>query len=50
MLQHFGRVIPLRRLGEPQDIANDVMFFAADQSAYLTGQILSVDGGMTMVD
>lgn len=50
MLQHFGRVIPLRRLGDPQDIANGVMFFAADQSAYLTGQILSVDGGMTMVD
>lgn len=50
MLAHFNRAIPLRRLGQPQDIANGVMFFAADQSAYLTGQILSVDGGMTMVD
>ncbi|KAF1032919.1 SDR family oxidoreductase [Burkholderia sp. Ac-20384] len=50
MLQHFNRAIPLRRLGQPQDIANGVMLFAADQSAYLTGQILSVDGGLTMVD
>lgn len=50
MLEHFNRAIPLRRLGQPQDIANGVMLFAADQSAYLTGQILSVDGGLTMVD
>lgn len=37
--------IALRRLGAPEDIANAVLFFASDQAAWVTGQILSVDGG-----
>lgn len=37
--------IPLRRLGEPSDIANAVMFLASPMAAWITGQTLSVDGG-----
>lgn len=39
------RSIPLRRLGEPSDIANAVMFLASPMAAWITGQTLSVDGG-----
>jgi 3-oxoacyl-[acyl-carrier protein] reductase len=37
--------IALRRLGTPDDIAAAVMFFASDQAGWITGQVLSVDGG-----
>ena len=40
--------IPAGRTGQPQDVANAVAFFAAEQSSYLTGQVLCVDGGMAM--
>ena len=40
--------IPLARLGEPSDIAKVVAFLASEDSAYMTGQTLSVDGGMVM--
>lgn len=40
--------IPLGRAATPEDIANVVLFLASEQSAYMTGQILSVDGGMAM--
>ncbi|TWW09409.1 hypothetical protein E3A20_14590, partial [Planctomyces bekefii] len=40
--------IPVRRLGRPEDIAGAVMFFAADESSYVTGQVLKVDGGLTL--
>lgn len=42
------RAIPLRRLAAPEDIANAVAFFASDEAAYITGQTLSVSGGLTM--
>lgn len=38
--------IPLKRGGSPEDIANACLFFASDMSAYVTGQVLNVDGGM----
>jgi 3-oxoacyl-[acyl-carrier protein] reductase len=38
--------IPLKRMGTPQDIANAALFFASDDSSYITGQVLPVDGGM----
>jgi acetoacetyl-CoA reductase/3-oxoacyl-[acyl-carrier protein] reductase len=40
--------IPLGRLGQPEEIARVVCFLAADQSAYITGQIWAVNGGMDM--
>lgn len=40
--------IPLERLGTPQDIAGVVTFLASDQAAYITGQVIVVDGGMVM--
>jgi 3-oxoacyl-[acyl-carrier protein] reductase len=41
-------VIPLRRRGRPEDIANAVLFFASDLSRQVTGQILGVDGGISI--
>ena len=41
-------MIPLKRLGEASDIAKAVLFFASDDSSYITGHILSVNGGMYM--
>ncbi len=40
--------IPLNRLGEPEDVANVVLFLASGLSEYMTGQVVSVDGGMAM--
>ncbi|MFN2195154.1 MAG: 3-oxoacyl-[acyl-carrier-protein] reductase [Anaerolineales bacterium] len=42
------RLIPLGRKGEPEEIAYAVAFLASDQAAYITGQILGIDGGMAM--
>jgi NAD(P)-dependent dehydrogenase (short-subunit alcohol dehydrogenase family) len=40
---------PIRRLGQPQDIANMVVFLASDRCSYMTGQAISVDGGAAMI-
>ncbi len=40
--------IPLRRLGRPEEVARVVHFLCADASAYITGQVWSVNGGMEM--
>ena len=42
------RAIPLRRLGQPSDVANAVAFLASVEASYITGQTLSVSGGLTM--
>lgn len=42
------RAIPFRRLALPEDVANAVAFLASDEAAYITGQTLSVSGGLTM--
>ncbi len=42
------KTIPLGRPGNPQDVANAVLFFASEEAAYITGQVLNVDGGMVM--
>lgn len=44
----FLKLIPLGRKGEPEEIAYAVAFLASDEAAYITGQILAVDGGMAM--
>jgi 2-hydroxycyclohexanecarboxyl-CoA dehydrogenase len=43
------RAIPFRRLGEPEDVAAAVAFFASPDADFITGQVLSVSGGLTMV-
>ena len=40
--------IPMKRYGQPEDIANAVAFLVSDQASYITGQVISVDGGMHM--
>lgn len=43
------RAVPMRRLGQPHDIAPAVAFLASDHAAFITGQTLSISGGLTMV-
>lgn len=42
------KTIPMARLGQPEDVARAVAFFASDEAAYITGQVLCVDGGMAV--
>jgi 2-hydroxycyclohexanecarboxyl-CoA dehydrogenase len=44
----FRRAIPLGRIGAPEDPAGAILFFASDDAGYITGQVLSVSGGLTM--
>ena len=44
----FRRSIPLGRIGRPDDLPGAILFFASDDAAYVTGQVLSVSGGLTM--
>ncbi len=44
----FRRSIPLGRIGQPQDLPGAILFFASDDAAYVTGQVVSVSGGLTM--
>lgn len=44
----FRRAIPLGRIGQPQDLPGAILFFASDDAAYVTGQVMSVSGGLTM--
>lgn len=50
LIDRMAKLIPMRRLGQPEDIANAVAFFVSPDSDYITGQITSVSGGLTMVD
>ena len=47
-LDALRRAVPMRRLGQPRDIASAVAFLASDGAAFITGQTLSVSGGLTM--
>jgi len=42
------KMIPLKRLGKPDDIANVVLFLCSPAGAYMTGQLLTVDGGLSL--
>ena len=48
MYDSLARAVPMRRLGQPADIAPAVVFLASDGAAFITGQALSVSGGLTM--
>lgn len=47
-LESALQAVPMRRIGEPEDIAQAVAFLAGDAAAYITGTVLQVDGGMHM--
>jgi 2-hydroxycyclohexanecarboxyl-CoA dehydrogenase len=49
LAESLKRVIPFGRLGTPEDLAPAVVFFASDESGFVTGQTLSVSGGLTMI-
>ncbi|MFR1316058.1 MAG: 3-oxoacyl-[acyl-carrier-protein] reductase [Clostridium perfringens] len=46
--EEASKNIPLKRLGDPEDVANLVRFLASDAANYITGQVINVDGGMVM--
>lgn len=46
--EEYTKLIPLRHFGDVEDIANSVAFLASDQAKYITGQVISVDGGLNM--
>ncbi|WP_321915518.1 2-hydroxycyclohexanecarboxyl-CoA dehydrogenase [Paraburkholderia sp. J11-2] len=48
LLEAFQRSIPLGRIGQPEDLPGAIVFFASDDANYITGQVLSVSGGLTM--
>ncbi len=47
--ERIAKLVPLRRLGQPEEVADVVAFFCSEDSRYLTGQVLSIDGGLTMI-
>src|SRR5690606_35399250 len=48
LLEAFTRAIPLGRLGRPEDLAAAIVFLGSDEASFITGQVLSVSGGLTM--
>ncbi len=48
LVQAFERAIPLGRIGQPEDLPGAILFFASDDAGYVTGQVLSVSGGLSM--
>ncbi len=45
--KQLSKTIPLQRIGRPRDIANTILFLLSDQSSYITGTEIIVDGGLT---
>ena len=48
LIDAFKKAIPLGRLGQPDDLAGAIAFFGSDDAAFITGQVISVSGGLTM--
>jgi 2-hydroxycyclohexanecarboxyl-CoA dehydrogenase len=48
LVEAFTRAIPLGRIGQPEDLPGAIAFLASDDAAYITGQVISVSGGLTM--
>jgi len=49
IMQNVAELIPMKRIGDPEEVADAVAFFVSDDARYITGQVLSVDGGLTMI-
>lgn len=48
LIEAFRSAIPLGRLGQPDDLASAIAFFGSDDASFITGQVISVSGGLTM--
>ena len=48
LIEAFKSAIPMGRLGQPDDLASAIAFFGSDDAAFITGQVISVSGGLTM--
>ena len=48
VVDQIKKAIPLKRIGTPEEIANVVAFLASDEASYLTGQVVRVDGGLSL--
>ena len=48
IVEQAKKLIPLKRFGEAEEIANMAIFLASDEAQYITGQVIKVDGGMVM--
>ena len=48
LIEAFKRAIPLGRLGQPDDLAGAIVFLGSDDASFITGQVISVSGGLTM--
>jgi 2-hydroxycyclohexanecarboxyl-CoA dehydrogenase len=48
IIEAMTRAVPMKRLGAPEDVANAVAFLSSDEASFITGQTLSVSGGLTM--
>ena len=46
--ENIHNQIPLKRMGTAKEVANLIYFLGSDESAYITGQVINVDGGMVM--
>jgi 2-hydroxycyclohexanecarboxyl-CoA dehydrogenase len=49
VLSSIDKIVPLKRMGAPEDVAHAVVFLASDEASFITGQVLSVSGGLSMV-
>ncbi|HPV14859.1 MAG TPA: SDR family oxidoreductase, partial [Candidatus Cloacimonadota bacterium] len=48
VVAEYAKAIPLAKMGKPADVAKACLFLASDESSYITGQTIAVDGGLTM--